>query len=344
MTRAHKSTGWPLVLTVRGLIVLALLAVVASFAVQAASSTWTESRSAHFAVVSPDAAAAERLAAELETFRSVLERRGHAVHLDLDAPVLVVLADERDFGEAASALGVVPGVAAAGYAFASDTAPCILVQRSSVLEIPRTIAYRAYMHLVLDRSQSTPAWFRDGLAEYYRTFVVDGSDMFIGRAGETQIEFLRVYSFMPFEKLFALDRAQVEALPEHERVLFATQAWALVHWRFSAGYEGKHQLGRMMGLVEGGTDIDAAVRDAFGMDIADLERNLRRYVKQRRFTYTSVTYDDIGAPSVTSSSADRDEILGELALARDEGGELVSVVAGPRPIRVAPYPLDLQMK
>lgn len=337
MTRAHESTGGPLVLAARALIVLATLAVFASLTVQAAPRPWTESRSAHFRVVSADQVAAERLAAELETFRSVLERRGHAVHLDLEAPVLVVLADGRDFTEAASALGVGPGVAA-GFALVSDGAPCLVVHRNNALVEPRGIAYRAYLHLVLDRSQSTPPWFREGLAEYYRTFSVDGRNVLIGRAEESYIEYLRLFSFLPFEMLFTLDRAQIEALPDRERAQFAAQAWALVHWRFSAGYEGKRQLARVMGLMEAGLAPEAAVREAMGVDLAGLDRELRRYVKQRRFTYTSVTYDDLAAPQVASAPANRDDVLGELALAADSDGELVSIVSGPAEVVPADYP------
>jgi hypothetical protein len=321
------------------LIVLASLAAFAPVPVYAASRAWTEVRSAHFRVVSTDAPAAQRLAQDLETFRAVLERRGHNVHLAFDIPVLVVLADGRDFAEAAAALSA-PSPAACGFAVAAEHESVILVDRGDGDGEPRGIAYRGYVQLVLDRSASTPAWFREGLAEYYRTFAVDDGRVLIGRAEARHLANLRYSQQLAFDRLLTLDRTGIDALPPEDRSMFASQSWALVHSRFSAGYDGKRQLARLMGLQEAGVAPDDAVRDALGTDVDGLGKQLRQYVKQRRHTYTSVVYDDlVPAPPGAALPVMRDDVFGELALARDEARELISIAAGPALPTAAEYPL-----
>ncbi len=336
MTRARRSTGSPSFAA--GLLVLASLAALLSTPADA-SRAWTETRTSHFRVVSTDASAAQRLAQDLETFRAVLERRGHSVHLDLDAPVLVVLADGRDFADAAAALSA-RSSSASGFALAADRGSALLVDRGDAADEPRAVAYRGYVQLVLDRSAVTPPWFREGLAEYYRTFVVDDGRVLIGRAEPRHLANLRYVAPLPFEAFFAAGRDEIDALPPEDRAMFASQAWVLVHSRFSAGYDGKRQLARLMGRLEAGVAPDAAVADAFGTDLEGLARQLRQYVKQRRHTYTAVVYDDLAAPPPgVTTAASRDEILGELTLLRAEARELISIAAGPALPSAAEYPL-----
>ena len=270
---------------------------------------WYEVRSAHFTVVGDQRARAEQIASELELFRDVLERRGHSLKLDQPVPVLVVLAkDERSFRRFAGTVERSRDLYS-GFAMLNPEQPAILINRRDVQEDAVSTAHRAYIHLVLGLDQEwSPAWFREGLAEYYRTFSVSGSTAMIGRPLRHHLQRLRQYDPLPLSELLALDDSNVAALDPERRATFTAESWLLVHQHFTAGYEGKRQLSALLEAQWRGAEPAVAVRLSHGMSIEDLQHRLRLYAGLKRHPFIGVAYAalQVDAPLVVREMTARD--------------------------------------
>ncbi|MBP7149016.1 MAG: hypothetical protein KBD01_15910 [Acidobacteria bacterium] len=276
----------------RSLVPVVVLLVVGLPALAAPKDArdWVEARSAHFRVVGDSRAHVEDLAGSLELFRDVLEKRGHSLALEHKESVLVlVVPDERSFRAQAGGDDA-PRTPCSGIAVVDAEHPAILVNRRDPEEDTLSTAYRAYIHLVLGLGESYPAWFREGLAEYYRSFGMTGSTVLIGRPLRHHLVQLRRYTMMPVAELLALKDETLGSLPPNARAMFTAESWLLVHSYFTSGFAGKQRIGRLLEQQAKGTEPDAAARAALGLDTAALQRELRDYAGLRRHAYVGIAY------------------------------------------------------
>lgn len=132
-----------------------------------------------------------------------------------------------------------------------------------------------YVHHVMRQNfpVAAPAWFTEGVANYYMTAKVDDRETRVGYRDDWRIATLNQYSWMPIETM--LTRRALSANRDQMAVFYA-QSWLLTHYLLSDPTRLK-QLEAYLAAVAGGAGSLDAVQPAFGMTPRELETALRRY-------------------------------------------------------------------
>lgn len=138
-----------------------------------------------------------------------------------------------------------------------------------------------------------PLWFSEGLAEFYSTFAVDGDSMKIGLAREDHLQFLKGEQLLPFSRLAAIDEKSSEYNEGVRRGVFYAESWALVHDLMLSTPERRSQVGVFLTQIANGQPAADAFHRAFGMSDEDVDREIRRYIKQYAFGYARLTAADL---------------------------------------------------
>lgn len=162
---------------------------------------------------------------------------------------------------------------------------------------PTRFLYSQYIHqLLAEQLPQLPIWFRQGVAEYYRTFEADDNGAKIGLPSTQHI---RSTSFggnlqlvdaqgeaaplpeLTMKDLLAMDHAPADPMM---RNTYLAYCWGIVHYMLSdEGRQGRAQ--SFVAQVLGGKDHRAAFQDAFAMTPQDLQREVHAYMQRRDFKY-----------------------------------------------------------
>lgn len=155
------------------------------------------------------------------------------------------------------------------------------------------ILLHEYVHHVMRQNfpVAAPAWFTEGVANYYMTARVDERETRVGYRDDNRVAVMNRFSWMPLETM--LTRRALSANREQMAVFYA-QSWLLTHYLLSDPTRLK-QLEAYLAAVAGGAGSLEAVQPAFGMTPRELEAALRRY---RAGTMPYAVYPTPPAPPV----------------------------------------------
>lgn len=157
--------------------------------------------------------------------------------------------------------------------------------------------FHEYTHFIVDNNigrANVPPWFNEGLAEYYQTFVVE-NDREV-RLGALQNDHLRLLSqnkLIPFDAFFSISDTELHEQSDDGVGLFYAQAWALMHY-FINGNNGarQKQMYKFLELVRNNRAAKDAFAEAFLTDYATMEKELKNYIGQSRFTTSLITFKE----------------------------------------------------
>jgi len=216
----------------------------------------------------------------------------------------------------------------AGYFQAGQDVSYIAVStEGDDVEMYKTI-FHEYVHFVIDTNygkSEVPPWFNEGLAEYYSTFKVeDDQKVDIGRFLDDHVYMLQNSKFIPLEQLFLVSNRQLLNQGDHSRTIFYAESWALIHYLIAGG-KGPN-IGKFLNAVLNGTPQDKAFQDAFQMDYAQMETELRKYISKSSYQYMVVTFKqplNVDSEMQTSPypEASVDATLGDLLFHTDRADE-----------------------
>ncbi len=152
--------------------------------------------------------------------------------------------------------------------------------------------FHEYVHFIVNTNigkSGVPAWFNEGLAEYYQTFVMeDDIKAKLGIPQNGHLALLQQNKLLPFDSFFNTSNASLLGHGSGARSVFYAQAWAVVHYlianKKTAGLD-KYLSRSMKGNVD-----EAAFSDAFQMSYAQMEKELRQYVGKGSYIGTVVTF------------------------------------------------------
>ncbi len=187
---------------------------------------------------------------------------------------------------------------------------------------PFSTIYHEYVHLLVDNtSGNVPAWFNEGLAEYYSTLSIEeGRKVHLGELIPYHLMALREGKLYPLRTLFAVDHYSPEYNEGSKRGMFYAESWALVHYLI-LGNNGQRlpQLGKFLQLLNSGRTADEAVSQAFQTDIPTLEKELKKYIEGHTFRMQIATFErklefDSEFTSSPLSEADAQAYLADLLL------------------------------
>lgn len=151
------------------------------------------------------------------------------------------------------------------------------------------IIIHEYAHLALERSGAAyPAWLSEGLAEFFSTMSPERGRVLLGAAPQGRVSTLQTESMLPVARLLEVDRDSPEYASSHAAVFYA-QSWALTHM-LVAGERYRPKVDQFIALVAKGTPAASALNTVYGKSVADIDRDLRVYVKVGYFHQLSSPY------------------------------------------------------
>ncbi|HWS86374.1 MAG TPA: tetratricopeptide repeat protein [Pyrinomonadaceae bacterium] len=312
-------------LVIRSLV--AALAVLLAAQAAAAKETWTSVRSQNFFLVgSASEKEIRQVATRLEQFREVFTKLFPKVNFNTPVPTTVVVFKSDSAYKPFKPVADGKTVEVGGYFQSGEDVNYITLtpERAGGAPNPYGTIYHEYTHLLVNNSLgpgAAPAWFNEGLAEYYSTFAVeDDRKVHLGRLIDHHIYLLREQKMIPLAQLFAVTHYSLERNRHDVRSLFYAQSWALMHYLIQ-GDGGKRvpQLGVFLDLSKKGVPTDEGFRRAFQTDTATMEKELHRYVRANTFMTTTTTFPrklefDAQMTSAPLTEAEAEAYLGDLLL------------------------------
>ena len=270
--------------TQRTRALVAALALLVAAQAAAAKDTWTSVRSQNFFLVG-NASEKEirQVATRLEQFRDVFKRLFTQVNFSSPVPTTVVVFKSHAAYKPFKPVADGKTVAVAGYFQPGDDVNYITLTTERGAESPYSVIYHEYVHLLVNNSLgrgAAPAWFNEGLAEYYRTFAVeDDRKVHLGKFVDEHLYLLRQQRMLPLAQLLAVDHHSLERNRHDVRGLFYAQSWALVHYLI-LGNEGRRlpQLGQFLELTRRGVPTPEAGETRLRAALTRIECGPKRLV------------------------------------------------------------------
>lgn len=182
--------------------------------------------------------------------------------------------------------------------------------------------FHEYVHFLLDTNfgkSDVPPWFNEGLAEFYQTFVIENDQKVnLGLLQNEHLQLLQQNELIPLKTFFEIDNYSLHQNGNHSRSIFYAQAWALIHYLIQ-GNKGANSasLNNFLALVMKNVEPEKAFQQVFQKDYATMEKELNKYVRQSRFTGTTVTLKeklifDSQMKTFPLSEAEANAYLGDL--------------------------------
>ncbi|HKX84756.1 MAG TPA: tetratricopeptide repeat protein [Pyrinomonadaceae bacterium] len=154
--------------------------------------------------------------------------------------------------------------------------------------------FHEYVHFIVDTNfgkSDVPAWFNEGLAEYYQTFEIEGDQKAkLGYPQGNHLELLRQNKLLPLETLFKVTHYSLRENGNHSRSVFYAQSWALIHYLIQTGKTDG--LDKFLKASFKNTDPEKAFQEAFQITYADMEKELRKYVSQASYQYNNLIFKE----------------------------------------------------
>ncbi|HUR56816.1 MAG TPA: hypothetical protein VM029_03845, partial [Opitutaceae bacterium] len=180
----------------------------------------------------------------------------------------------------------------AGFYHAAPDRAVISVGPIADWQQARPLIFHEYVHHLFRAAEVEPAaWFNEGMAELLASIEVVGDTIEVGHPHATRIQALREGKLLPLATLFATTHdSSIFKTSEHTGVFYA-EAWALLHyWNFGESgipRDAVTRFTRVAGeqkLVAAGA-IEPFFQQCFGMDYAEMQKRLERYVESGRYRF-----------------------------------------------------------
>lgn len=282
-----------------------------------AKDSWLRVQTRNFTLIGNSSEKEMRqVATRLEQFRDVFTRLFSQANFKSPVPTTVIVFKSKSSYKPFA----LPN--AAGYFQKGDDVNYITLSTETYDDDPFNIIYHEYVHLLIDNTTGdVPAWFNEGLAEYYSTFAIkEDRKVHLGEPIPYHVLALREEKLMPLRALFAVDHYSPEYNEKNKRGIFYAQSWGLVHYlMFANNMERRPQLSKFINLTGAGMAIEQAFKQAFQTDIETIEKELKKYISGHTFNVQIATFErklefDSEFQVSPLTEADAQAYLGDLLL------------------------------
>ena len=270
-------------------ITAGILLGLATLSTVQAKDNWTIVRSKNFTLIgNASEKDIRQVATRLEQFRDVFTRLLSAAKFNSPVPTTVIvfknMSSYKPFNLGNNA----------GYFQKGEDVNYITLTTELSAQNPYSVIYHEYVHLLVDNtSGNVPAWFNEGLAEYYSSFdIEEDRKAHLGELIPYHLETLRQEKLLPLRTLFAVDHDSPYYNESGKRGVFYAESWALVHYLI-LGNNGQRvpQLGKFLQLIKADLAIDEAFKQAFQMEVETLEKELKKYIEGHTFKMQIATFE-----------------------------------------------------
>jgi tetratricopeptide (TPR) repeat protein len=269
------------------LILIILLFVLSAFA----DEKWTKAEFQNFTVIGTASdKKLKQLGNKLEQFRQTLSVLLPKTKLNSSTPTIVYAFESIDGFQSYLTKDRRKNVG--GFFSSTQEANYIVLPLESRGRDVTDVIYHEYFHYVMSKNlRNAPLWLNEGLAEYYSTFDIndDGTKVRLGNPIARRVLDLRKQSFIPLEKLFAVNHKSPEYNGNSKTGVFYAESWALVHYLIQANNgQRQTQFNTFIGLLSTGSPAKEAFQQVFQTDYNQIEKELRSYIN--KFTFPGIEY------------------------------------------------------
>ncbi len=272
------------------------------------------------------------IASQLERFRDVFTRQFAGAALNSPVPTtVIVFKSDSSYGPYKPLFRGRPADVAGFFQSGYDVNYVTISLSQHPQFDPFAMIFHESVHLLVDNKlRASPAWFNEGLAEYYSGLVFmqdkDGANkqVMFGKPIPRHLVMLRKNKLLPLATLFEIDRASPYYNEREKSGMFYAQSWALIHY-LTHGQSGQRQpqLARFLELLSSSVPVKQSFQQAFQSDYASLEKELQDYVRQDTYRVKMVPYVEPEGHSEFQKSpiteAQGLSYLGDLLLHSDRG-------------------------
>ncbi|MBC7899785.1 MAG: tetratricopeptide repeat protein [Saprospiraceae bacterium] len=179
--------------------------------------------------------------------------------------------------------------------------------------------FHEYVHFIVNTNigkSDVPQWFKEGLAEYYQTFEMEGDiKAKLGLPQTNHLLLLQQNKLIPLNQFFNIGNSALSQTGGHSRSIFYAQAWALIHY-FVANKKTE-EMSKFLLLSMKNVAEEKAFQDAFKLSYAQMEKELKQYVAKGSYMYTNVTFSnklsfDLEMQSKPLTEAETNAYMGDL--------------------------------
>jgi Tfp pilus assembly protein PilF len=290
----------------------------------AAKETWTSVRSKNFFLVGDaNEKAIRKVAVKLEQFREVFSRLFPKTNINSPIPIrVIVFKDRRSYQPFMPVYQGKVSEVAGYFQSGSDVHYITLSAELSQENLFDAISHEYVHALINDNIHRAPAWFNEGLAEFYSTFKVTDGDrkVWMGSPISRHIRLLRENQFLPLPKLFAVEHDSPDYNEKEKKSVFYAQSWALVHYLLLGDNATRQpQCAKYLDLLSKGVSVDESFKQAFQTDYVTMETELKNYIGRNTYPANVFTFDQKLRFNVTLetgriSEAEWNYYLGDLTL------------------------------
>ncbi|MEO6334413.1 MAG: tetratricopeptide repeat protein, partial [Pyrinomonadaceae bacterium] len=287
-----------------------------------AKDEWLQVRSKNFFLVG-NASEKEirRVATKLEQFRETFRLVFGTLNLNATVPTNVVVfksdSSYKPF-KPKRADGKLDNFVAGYFQSGEDVNYITLSTEGTDADTYGTI-FHEYVHFIINTNfgkADVPPWFNEGLAEYYQTFEIEEDQKVkLGLPQGNHLALLQQNSLIPLGTFFKIGNRALAENANHSRSIFYAQAWALIHYLVQNGKD--ESMGKFLTMSLSGKPAEQSFKDAFGIDYAQMEKDLRKYVAQSSYKYHALTFKnklifDGEMRAAPLTDADSNAYLGDL--------------------------------
>lgn len=238
-----------------------------------------------FVIGNVDAEKLRQVAAWLEFFHSAFGRLVSRNVLDSSVPTTVIL-----FRDEASFMPFKPlyqgrPANVSGFFQPGEDVNYIAISLDPRERDPFSTAFHEYVHLHLkDNVPGVPLWLNEGLAEFYGSIQFSGGEATLGAPLNHYIRLLREQEMLPLTTLFSIGTNSPHYNEQEKSGVFYGESWALVHYLMLGGSNNRQEQFRLfLHQISRGDAPAKALEQSFGMSLADIEKELKAYVRRGDF-------------------------------------------------------------
>lgn len=188
---------------------------------------------------------------------------------------------------------------------------------------PRRLIYHEYFHYFMRSNFAPqPLWYEEGAAEFYASFRSSGVEAEIGLPLEDHVRMLRDSKMLTLPELFAVRMDSPDYNEASKQGIFYAESWALVHYFLRGTPRHAPEFGRFLVQLQQGKNVDTAFREEFRMEPDEMLRELYGYIRQARFMYSRVRFEELTVPKDAAVTSIRwEDAVAALGDLMAHGGE-----------------------
>lgn len=311
------------------LLALALLIIMA---LPAQAHAWAKYQSQNFTVYTDRSERQIRnLLEELEIFRviALLQLNLPVAEHENKRLVIVMFRNNREFQRIMGERNV-----AGFFSYSSNGPRMVMGAERGNLAAAKEILFHEYVHyLMFEHSAgfTYPRWYIEGLAELLGATKVERDSVVVGGRPATAA-YMDYYGILGMEDLLQ-NRGRGERSDDFEGRFYAT-AWLLTHYVQIDAAAAEQQMGlknrEYLIRYHQGADSVTAFEEVFDTSLAEFDRMLSRYARQRRITVRNWTKPDLNVQLTRTaiSETEKNYVLADMASATGNEGLALEYLTG----------------